>query len=156
MNGWLLDTNIVSQFAPAADGGVRANSDLAEWVEQTQEVLFLSVISVVEITAGIEKLRRAGSARRAEALDEWLGGILRYYGERILPIDTRIGMLAGVLTEQARADGHHPGLSDIMIAATTSFHGHGLLTQNLRHFEPLGIGIALHNPIAQTPPRWKP
>lgn len=155
MNGWVLDTNIVSQFAPTAEGRVRAHSDLAEWVEQNQDVLFLSVVSVIEITAGIEKLRRAGSTRRVEALDKWLGGILRYYGERILPIDTPIGLLAGVLAERARSDGHHPGLSDIIIAATAGFHGHGLLTENLRHFEPLGIDIALHNPIVQTPPRRK-
>lgn len=109
----------------------------------------------MEITSGIAKLRRAGSTRRVAALDQWLGGIVDHYGERILPIDTRIGMLAGELADQARAEGHHPGLSDILIAATARIHKHGLMTENLRHFEPLGLGIALLNPLVQAPPGKK-
>ncbi|MDB5501521.1 MAG: PilT protein-like protein [Tardiphaga sp.] len=151
MTSWLLDTNIVSQFAPMADGRLRADMRLTEWIQQNQNILFLSVITVVEITAGIEKLRRAGSTRRVPILEKWFGGMTDLYGERILPVDTKVGRIAGILTDQAYADGISPGVSDILIAATASAHGHGLLTGNIKHFEPLRLGVPLLNPLAQVP-----
>jgi predicted nucleic acid-binding protein len=151
LTGWVLDTNIVSQFAPMVDGRSRADIRLTEWIVQNQNALFLSVITVVEITAGIEKLRRAGSTRRVPILETWFAGMTDLYSERILSVDVKVGLVAGVLTNQAHADGINPGLSDILIAATAKAHGHGLLTDNIRHFEPLRLGVPLFNPLAQIP-----
>jgi len=69
------------------------------------------------------------------------------YGERILPLDTEVGKIAGVLAVHARAIGRDPGLSDILIAATARAHGHGLATENTKHFERLNLGIQLLNPF---------
>lgn len=147
MTGWLLDTNIVSQLAPGKDGQPKAPKALSAWMLRNADTLYLSALSVVEITAGIEKLRRAGGERRAADLDRWLDRILNIYAERVLPLDAEVGKVAGVLTEDARANGRHPGLSDVLIAATAQAHGHGLMTDNLRHFEPLRLSIPLLNPL---------
>jgi toxin FitB len=145
--GWLLDTNIISQLAPRADGSPKAPPHLSAWLKSHSDSLYLSALSVVEITAGIRKLRRVGSARRAEALDAWLGRVIALYGERILPIDARVGAVAGILADEARAIGRHPGLADVLIAATAQAHGHGLATDNQRHFAPLNLAIPLLNPL---------
>jgi toxin FitB len=145
--GWLLDTNIISQLAPRADGSPKAPPHLSAWLKSHSDSLYLSALSVVEITAGIRKLRRVGSARRAEALDAWLGRVIALYGERILPIDARVGAVAGILADEARGAGRHPGLADVLIAATAQAHGHGLATDNQKHFAPLNLAIPLLNPL---------
>lgn len=145
--GWLLDTNIVSQLAPGADGRPKASPHMADWLQVHSNSLFLSAVSVVEIVVGIQKLRRAGAARRGDALDAWLERIVALYGERILPIDAKVGKVAGILVDTAVADGRHPGLADILIAATAQAHGHGLATDNQKHFAPLNMGIPLVNPL---------
>lgn len=147
MTGWLLDTNILSQLAPDKDGWPKAPKALGEWLLRNADQLYLSALSVVEIKAGIEKLRRAGSQRRAVDLDSWLDRILTMYGERILSLDAEVGKVAGVLTEDARANSRHPDLSDVLIAATAQAHGHGLMTDNMRHFEPLRLRVPLLNPL---------
>jgi predicted nucleic acid-binding protein len=109
----------------------------------------LSAITVVEIVAGIQKLRRAGATGRAFDLDAWLDRVVALYGERILSVDTEVAKIAGALTEQARANGQNPGLSDIVIAATAVRHRCGLMSDNLKHFEPLNLEIQVINPLEQ-------
>jgi toxin FitB len=150
MTGWLLDTNIISQLAPTKDGAPRLERRLGEWLGANTDFLFLSAITVVEVVAGTQKLRRAGATRRASDLDAWLDRIVALYGERILPLDTEVAKVAGVLTEQARANGQNPGLSDIAIAATAVRHRCGLMTDNLKHFEPFNLEIPVVNPLEQT------
>ncbi len=149
--GWLLDTNIISQFAPDRNGRSRLSADVAQWTRLNQDRLYLSALSITEITSGIAKLRRVGSIDFAENLTNWLDRIADHYSDRIRPIDVETARIAGELSDRARANGNHPGLSDILIAATAITHGDGLLTDNIRHFEPLDLGIALVNPITQLP-----
>lgn len=150
--GWLLDTNIVSQLAPGRRAQT-STSHLAAWLRAHSDVLFLSALSVVEITAGIEKLRRAGAQTRAGALEAWFDRIQTLYGDRILPLDARTGKVAGLLADQARAHGRNPGLADILIAATAQAHGHGLATDNQKHFAPLNLTVPLVNPLEEAPSR---
>jgi toxin FitB len=150
MTGWLLDTNIISQLAPGKDGAPRLGGRLGEWLDGNTDFLFLSAITVVEIVAGIQKLRRAGATSRASDLDAWLGRVVALYGERILPLDTEVAKIAGALTEQARANGQNPGLSDLVIAATAVRYRCGLMSDNLKHFEPLNLEIPVVNPLEQS------
>lgn len=152
MTGWVLDTNVISQFAPGKDGVPKATTQLRDWIQRNNDSIFLSVVSVVEITAGIAKLRRGGSDRRAADLEIWFGQITEHHGERILAAGTAVGIIAGMLTDQARARGLHPGLADILIASTAKAHGHGLMTHNVRHFKPLDLGLPVVDPLAQQLP----
>jgi len=145
--GWLLDTNIVSQLAPGRTGESKAPLHLAAWLRKNSEGLFLSALSVVEITAGIHKLRRAGADRRASDLDAWFDRIVALYGDKIVPLDAKVGKVAGRLADEARAGGRNPGLADILIAATAQAHGHGLATDNQKHFAPLNLTVPLFNPL---------
>lgn len=136
MTGYVLDTNIVSGFAP---GKQLASPKIAAWFERQTDRLFLSVVSVIEIEAGICKLRRAGAYRRADDLWQWFGRILSVYGDRVIPLDTDIGRTAGAMTDTVRAAGYSPALSDIAIAATAEVRGLTVLTRNTRHFAPTGV-----------------
>jgi len=91
---------------------------------------------------GIDKLRRAGGAERADRLNRWLDGLLAVYADRILALDAPAARLAGQISDAAIAKGCHPGFADVAIAALAQHAGMLLLTRNLKHFEPLGVACA--------------
>jgi len=133
---WLLDTNILSAFAP---GKPAVPAEVASWFNARTDELYLSAITAAEIEAGISKLRRTGSGRRADELHDWFEGMLSFYTDRVLPFDLDAARVAGMLSDMAQAQGRHPGFADVAIAAIANSRGLALLTLNLRHFDPLGI-----------------
>jgi toxin FitB len=143
VSGWLLDTNILSAFAP---GRHTIPPDAAAWFDDRTEALYLSVITVAEIEAGIAKLFRTGSAPRAEALRVWFDRIAAVYAAQVLPFDLAAARVAGALGDAAQAAGRHPGFADVAIAAIAKAHELMLVTLNQRHFDPLGIEV--FNPFA--------
>jgi hypothetical protein len=137
LTGWLLDTNIVSLLGPT----LRADPEAAivAWLDRNTADLYLPVISVAELTAGIAKLRRLGSTRRAAALAEWLDALAVAFHRQILPLDIAAAAAAGRLTDRASAIGRTPGFADLAIAGIAEARGLTILTRNLRHFAPLGV-----------------
>jgi predicted nucleic acid-binding protein len=144
VTGYLLDTNVISEIAPG-----RPHHDVAvlRWLEARTDELFLSVVTIAEIEAGITFAKRREANRKAARLTEWLDAIIDLYGDRILPLGTQIARIAGRLSGDARAAGLAPGFADIAIAATAVHHRLTILTRNLRHFEPLGV--ALIDPVRE-------
>jgi predicted nucleic acid-binding protein len=136
MRGWLPDTNIVSAFGPGKRSVPRKTID---WFRARSEALYLSTISAAKIEAGIAKLRRTGSSRRADSLRLWFDRILDDYADRLLSFDLAAARIAGALGEAAQAAGRHPGFADIAIAAIASARELVILTSNLRHFDSLGV-----------------
>lgn len=144
---YLVDTNVLSAAAPARAG---TSGALAAWMEASSDWLFLSVVSLAEIEAGIAKLVRTDARQRAAVLADWLETVLHLYAARVLPLDLRAARLAGALTDRARALGHEPGFADIAIAATAQANGLTILTRNVRHFMPLGVPFV--DPFGRLPP----
>jgi toxin FitB len=103
--------------------------------------LYLSVVSIAEIEAGIASLRRRRSTRRAGELEAWLETLLHLYAARVLPLDIAVARSAGRLADQAQGKGHAPGFADVAIAATAKHHGLTILTRSTRHFAPLGVPL---------------
>jgi toxin FitB len=136
MKGWLLDTNILSAFGPEKRP---LPQDAIDWFRARTEALYLSTISAAEIEAGIAKLRRTGSVRRADNLRHWFDSILDDYADRLLSFDLVAARIAGPLGDAAQAAGRHPGFYDIAIAAIANARELVVLTSNLRHFQPLGV-----------------
>jgi len=89
MPGYLLDTNVISILAPPAGPQASAGSGRAAafraWVRGHSDDLFLSVITVAEIQAGISRLERKRATKRAADLSHWLNAILELYQSRTLP-----------------------------------------------------------------------
>lgn len=134
--GYLLDTSVLSVLAP---GRQPLGAEQEKWLRAQADQLFVSAITVVEVEQGIHKVRRSGGIDRAARLAAWLDGVLAFYGDRVIPVDTPVARIAGRLSDQAFAAGRHPGLADIAIAATALAHDLVVLTQNGKHFEPLGV-----------------
>jgi hypothetical protein len=127
----------VSLLAPTERADPRG--PLLSWLRARAETLFVPVVSVAEVVAGIRKLRRAGSHRRANAFQAWLDQLILDFDDRILLFDLSAAAATGRLADKARARGHSPGFADLAIAGIAMANGMTLLTRNLRHFAPLGV-----------------
>ncbi len=134
MNRYLLDTNVVSELRkPRPHGAVVA------WLkDQQEEQLFLSVVTMGELQAGIERTRRQDSAK-ASAIEDWADQLAASY--QILPMDTLC------FREWGRIMDRKPDklLEDAMIAATARVHRLIVATRNEADFKQLDIRI--HNPF---------
>lgn len=141
---YLLDTNIVSMLDPRRREHAPG---LLEWLERNGANLFLSVMTVAEMDAGVLKLRREGKDRRAGEIAGLITAILTDFGDRILPVDVET---ARHLAKLAAATYQQPvGLPDLIIAATAARHGLIVLTRNMGEFGRLGV--AAHDPFTQPP-----
>jgi len=143
---YLVDTNVISAGAPSRLVPV----GLVGWMDVHSALLFLSAVTVAEIEDGIAKLRREGATRKSADLAAWLEAILHLYGDRILAFDMATARIAGILSDRARGQGHAPGFSDIIIAATAQHHGLAILSRNIRHFAPLNVPVL--DPFVALPP----
>lgn len=135
MNGWLLDTNVVSELRKSRpERRVKAWSDA-----QTPESLFLSTVTVAEIQYGIE--RQADPVFRAE-LDTWLDhGLRRWFDGRILPLDENVILEWRRMVARGREQGITFGQPDLFIAATARVHSLTLCTRNEHDFRNAGVRV---------------
>jgi toxin FitB len=143
---YLVDTNIISAASPTR----QAPAELIAWMDAQSALLFLSAVTVAEVEDGIAKSRREGATRKSRDLRAWLEAVIHLYGERILTFDTPTARIAGALSDRARGQGHTPGISDIIIAATAQHSSLTILSRDTRHFAPLGVPVL--DPFVVIPP----
>jgi toxin FitB len=125
----LLDTVVVSELRKT-----RPNPRVIEWMRGLREAdVFLSVVTIGEVERGI---RKVSDSEFALALTRWLEDLLRFYGDRILPVTPEIARRWGRLS----ADLGHDG-ADLLIAATAAAHRLTVATRNVRHFAPTGVTV---------------
>ena len=135
MNGWLLDTNVLSELRkPHCTKAVRA------WVEaQPPHTLFISVITLAEIRYGAE---RASTAELRQRLNLWLDGALRpWFAGRILPVDEEVILEWRRMVEAGRKKGHTFSQPDLFLAATAATHGLAVATRNVDDFHAAEIAV---------------
>ena len=136
MSGFLLDTNVLSEFKRrgAPDPQVRA------WLKATDpDLLWASVLSFGEIRKGIERL--APGKRRTE-LEGWLQRDLeQWFEERLLPVTKAIAHRWGILSAQALARGKPLPNIDGVIADGALEHDLTLVTRNVKDLTGLGVKV---------------
>ena len=142
---YLLDTNIVSLFDPRRRE--RAAVVIA-WMRRNDRALFLSPVTLIEIEAGLLKLRRNDQVERAREIESLREGLIAGFSDRILPLDVPTALIVARLAEAARP--HVVDWKDLLIAAGARAHGLTVLTNNLRHFVPTGVPAI--DPLATLPP----
>ena len=126
---YLLDTCVVSDLVkPAPDVGLLA------WLgHQTEENLFLSVISLGEIQAGISKLP---DLSRKAMLTSWLNlDLMKRFSGRILAVDAEVAVAWGIKRGESAARGILLPFADAQIAATAIRHGMTVVTRNVTDLE---------------------
>lgn len=127
----LLDTCVLSELRKD-----NCHENVHRTIEEyTDESLFLSVITIGEITKGIGLLNES---HRKREIRTWLQTIERYYSDRILAIDLEIVRIWGEFTATAQISGKIIAASDGLIAATALRHGLHIMTRNISDFEPSG------------------
>ena len=133
---FLIDTNVISELRK----GDRCDARVAAWYAGLEESdLFLSVLVTGEIRKGIE-LARPRDNQKAVALERWLQEVERSFGDRILPIDTRIAETWGAMSAIRPIP-----VVDGLLAATAKTHALSLATRNASDVE--GLGAAVVNPF---------
>ena len=124
MTGWLLDTNVLSEFRrPRPDKKV-----LAFLAQQPLDQLFVSSVTFAEIRFGIELVKDPG--KRADLL-QWLTHKLRpMFAQRVLEVTEDVMFSWRMLVEEGRKSGHTFSQPDLIIAATAVQHGLTVVTRD--------------------------
>jgi len=99
------------------------------------DTIYLSVITIGELTKGIQKL---DPGKKQRDLEQWLAAVIDAAQSRILPIDLDTAQIWGEVTAKAAAKGLAIPPMDGLIAATALQHGLHLMTRNTNDFEPTG------------------
>ena len=138
MNGWLLDTNIVSELRKKhPDNGVKTWADA-----QVAASLFLSTITLAEIRYGIERQSEPGFRNE---LETWLDNVLRpWFADRILPVDEEVILEWRRMVARGRERSITFSQPDLFIAATAHVHSLTVCTRNERDF--LRAEVPVFNP----------
>lgn len=128
---YLLDTDVFSALRrPGRSPAV------SRWlISQSPDDLFISVITVGEITYGIARQRRT-QPQFASQLQDWMESLRRSFGSRVLPFDEASSRRWGVLHAEL---GHTS--SDLLIASIALTRGYAVVTRNVKHFEPTGVRV---------------
>ncbi len=148
---YVVDTDVLSTTSPTAPSAI---AGLPSWLERKSEHLYLSVVSLMEISYGIAWLRHRQARSKAELLQAWLDDVTTFHRSRILKVDDDVALRAGQLLAKARAAGVEVGAEDALIAATADLHAMTVLTANARHFAPMRVRYV--DPRAGLPPDSAP
>jgi tRNA(fMet)-specific endonuclease VapC len=123
MDKALLDTDILSEVLKGRNPQVVAQ---AEAYLRHHAMLTVSVISVIEIVSGLQRVARSEQLERfLQALDAM----------EVLPVDTESAVLAGRIDGDLLRTGQPIGRADPIVAAQAITHGLLLVTGNARHYE---------------------
>jgi len=142
MNGFLLDTNVISEFNRHGE----PKRLVKQWLEAADtDSLYTSVLTIGEIRFGVELLP---PSKRRTQLEQWLNRDLpEWFEGRILPVDQSISDRWGLLRAQAQMKGRPLSVIDALLAATALHHNLTLVSRNVSDFSV--VGLAVVNP-------WEP
>jgi toxin FitB len=128
MNRYLLDTNIISELRK-----LRPHGGVIAWLnKQNEEQLFLSAVTMGELQAGIERIRRQNPSKATE-IESWADQLEA--SSQVLAMDAPCFREWGRLMDRKSAK----LLEYAMIAATTRVHGLIVATRNEADFKQLGV-----------------
>jgi len=129
LNGWLLDTNVLSELRRS-----KPERKVLDFVaDKPLDLLYLSTVTLVEIRFGIELV--ADPSRRAE-LNDWLTHKVRpMFEHRDLSITEDVMFKWRLLVEDGRKARHTFSQPDLIIAATALHHGLTVVTRDVSDFQ---------------------
>lgn len=128
---YVLDTNVVLALR------VRGRNPRVErWAESVSVAdQFITATTAAEIERGVVSKERADSAQGATLRRWFQERLLPAFAGRVLPFDLE----AARILSTYRVPEHAP-LDDALIAAVAQASGMTVVTRNVRHFSPLGVG----------------
>lgn len=142
---YLIDTNVVSE----ARKGAKANPGVASFFRhaaETDQPLYLSVVTVGELRRGVDLIRHRGDRQQAARLETWLAAVIEQFAANILALDVDAAQVWGRL----RVPNPEHEL-DKQIAAIGLVHDLTVVTRNTVDIK--GTGIRVLNPFTEAPVR---
>ncbi len=132
---YLLDTCVISELVAK-----QPKPNVVEFVDSLDpDDIYLSVITIGEITKGIEKLSKS---KRRQELQAWLrDDLLVRFDGKIVPLDTHVLVEWGILAAKLGAMGKPMPSMDSLIAATVLANQFVLVTRNVADFDRIEIEI---------------
>ena len=128
---FLIDTDVLSALRRQ-----ERNPEVARWMSaQRAADLYLSVVTVGEIERGVSRQEHS-NPEFARTLGIWLDNVIALYGEHILGVNLAVARRWGQLSADIGNDS-----ADLLVAATALEHGLAVVTRNVRHFRPTGVGV---------------
>jgi predicted nucleic acid-binding protein len=136
MSGFLLDTNVLSEFNRRGE----LDPLVQQWLEAADpELLYVSVLTLGEIRLGVELLP---PSKPRSQLEQWLDRDLpEWFEGRILPVDQSVAERWGLLRAQAQMKGRPLSVIDALLAATALQHNLTLVSRNVSDFPVAGLAI---------------
>jgi predicted nucleic acid-binding protein len=135
---YLLDTCVIAELVKP-----KPNNNVVHWLKlQVENRLYISVLTLGEISKGIEKVK---DEVRKKKLHLWVENDLkeRFRG-RILPINEQIAMIWGQIQGQAEKQGKRMPTIDGLIAATGLAYNIIVVSRNISDMQT--SGVVLLNP----------
>ena len=117
MKRFLLDTDVVVEY-------LRGSKPAITYLEKLEGELFISVITVAELFAGVK------GAEERQSIDQFLQAF------EVVPVDEDVAKEGGLYRRDIHP-GHRVGLADALIAASVDRIHATLVTLNLHHFPML-------------------
>ncbi len=150
MNGYLLDTDVVSMLSPSRG---ETPAGFLGWLDRMDREgrVLLSVVTLHEIEKGIALLEHRGATVKAAGLKVWLAGLVATYDDKIIGLAAAAAALSGRAEARAIAAGHDPGMADAVIAGIAKAHDLVVLTRNAKRFLRLGAAASSPDEIAGSP-----
>jgi predicted nucleic acid-binding protein len=135
VRGWLLDTNVVSELRKP-----KPDSRVVNFISaQPGETLFVTDVTLAEITYGIEQL---GDAARRTDLRLWLERSLRpLFAGRTLGITEDVIVRWKTMAVEGRKRGHTFGQPDLLIAAIAALQDLAVVSRDVHEFVEAGVPV---------------
>lgn len=132
---YVLDTNVISELRKANSANV--DNQVIQWAKQTpKSLMFISVVSILEIETGILLLQRKDPTQ-ARLLRTWLENyLLLAFDQRVLDINMEIAQCCAHL--------HVPNPKpekDALIGATALAYGMTIVTRNTKDYQNMGVKL---------------
>ena len=130
----VLDTNVISEtMKPAPDPVV------LDWINrQAEDALFITAITIAEISAGIHKM---DAGKRRDDLDRRLQDMVQMFKGRTLTFDLGAALLFGRVIGDARRNGLAISFQDGLIAATATWRKCAVASRDVGPFEAAGLEV---------------
>jgi tRNA(fMet)-specific endonuclease VapC len=126
--GLILDTSVIVSAERRGQSVPRILARVRETWGETE--IGLSVVTIVELTHGIQRAKlEAQRQRRATFVEELMAAV------SVHPITTDIAQRAGVISGREAARGVNLPFEDLLIGVTALQLGFEVVTENVRHFQ---------------------
>jgi predicted nucleic acid-binding protein len=134
---FLVDTDLLSLL-----GRKNAPAKLTNWIAENEREIFISVVSFAEIEFGVSH----APGTHSQELRAWFTELRRNLGPATEDLTEGVLVRWKELLAELKSKKRTLSCEDSLLAATALYHGHTVVTHNVRHFSPAGVNV--YDPLA--------